>query len=79
LLKKTECNLVLIDIDITEFNGFEIAQKIRNHDKEIPIIALADLDRRLFLNKANKEFNNKFSGHLHKSSSKNVFYRGITK
>jgi len=79
LLKKIPYHLVLIDVDIAEFDAFEIAKKIGTYDREVPIIALASLDRKSFLNKAKKESDNKFSGYLNKSSSGNIFYRGITK
>jgi CheY-like chemotaxis protein len=79
LLKKTKYYLVLIDVDTAKFDAFEAAQKIGIYDKEIPIIAFTSLDRGSFLNKAKKESNNKFSGYLSKSSSGNVFYRGLTK
>ena len=73
-------DLVLMDIQMPEIDGIKASKKIREFNKEVPIIALTSLDKDTF-NKLIVTENalNNFSGYLSKSSPERIFYRSITK
>jgi CheY-like chemotaxis protein len=84
MAKQNKYQLILMDIQMPEMNGIEATKKIRNHDKEIPIIALTSLSKKSFLEEANisSGFNaNKtdFNYYISKKASDNILYRGVNK
>ncbi len=80
MVKRKKYHLVLMDIEMPEPDGIKVAEKIRNYDKELPIIAFTSLDRLSFLNKVNeKSDKNDFNSYLSKSTASNILYRGLTK
>lgn len=80
LLRKNQYSLVFVDIENEEIDYLDLIKKIKNYSKEISIIALTSLNRRLFFEKERKELGiNIFDGYFSKSYEGNVFYRSVTK
>ena len=80
MAKQNKYQLILMDIEMPEFNGIETTKRIRTYDKETPIIALTSLNRKSFLEEANNEQNSKdFSYYLSKTATDNILCRGLTK
>jgi CheY-like chemotaxis protein/signal transduction histidine kinase/HPt (histidine-containing phosphotransfer) domain-containing protein len=77
---KNDYDLILMDIQMPDINGIDATRKIREFNKEVPIIALTSLDRDTF-NKlvVSEKANNLFNYYLSKSSIERIFYRAITK
>lgn len=73
-------DLILMDIQMPVVNGIEATKKIREYNKDVPIIALTSLDRDTFNKLLTAEkAHNFFNYYLSKSSMERIFYRGITK
>ena len=84
MAKQNKYQLILMDIQMPGINGIETTKKIRNNDKEIPIIALTSLSKKSFLEEANISSGvnaNKtdFNYYLSKKAPDNILYRGLSK
>ena len=80
MVKQNKYQLILMDFQMPEMSGIETTKRIKNYDKEIPIIAFTSLDKKSFLEEIKKETSeNYFDYYLNKSSENNLLYRTIGK
>ncbi|MCE3255633.1 MAG: his Kinase domain protein [Rickettsiaceae bacterium] len=80
MVRQDKYDLILMDVQMPEINGIEVAKRIKNHDKKTPIIALTSLNKESFLQEANQLSNsNSFNHYLDKTVPDNILFRTLTK